>query len=856
MAACAPLTLGSYMARVCAIIAKHQITQGGAVVLFQPENEYSYGHNIPFPNGKYMQYVIDQARRAGIVVPMINNDVGPGGNYAPGSGVGQMDIYASLASSCIDEDYPLGFDCANPYTWPPNKLPTDFHQRHVRQSPQTPYSIIEFQGGSFDPWGGYGLEQCSVLVNHEFSRVFNKNNMAAGVTIFSLYMIFGGTNWGNLGHPGGYTSYDYGACIRENRVVDREKYSEVKLEGEFFKVSPGYLVATPGPLSTTVYSDNADITVTPLLGNGTGSFFVARHSDYASTASTSYKLKLPTSAGTITVPQSGGVLSLHGRDSKVHVVDYPVGDYSLLYSTAEIFTWKEFGDRTVLVMYGGPDETHEFAFKGDGHVSRVEGDNYSMQTMDNLTVVVQWKTSPERQVVQIGDLAVYMVDRNSAYNYWVPVLPKDGSAYGSSLMNPAAVIVNGGYLVRSASVDGSTLSLQADFNATTSLEVIGAPKGVSRLRVNGKTLPHTTSPLGNWISKPDVRIPDIAVPDLSDLEWHQVDSLPEVQPDYDDAAWPVADHATTNNTAAPLKTPVSLYGADYGFNTGTLVFRGHFTARGVETQLRLWTKGGSAYASSVWLNGTFLGSFNNARADEDNNSTYPLSGTLRSGARYVVTVVVDSTGLDENFNSGFDNMKSPRGIIDYALLSANGSATATPISPWKLTGNLGGESYADRFRGPLNEGGLFFERQGYHLPAPPLRRFSRGSPFAGTDRAGIAFYAAKLHLDYSADKYDIPLSFVFDKDAAAADFRATLFVNGFQYGKYASNIGPQSDFPVPEGILNYRGGNWIGVAVWALDKGGAKVPGLRLKAGTPVLTGRERVVLVRSPAYSTRRDAY
>ena len=58
--------------------------------------------------------------------------------------------------------------------------------------------------------------------------MFYKNNFAAGATILNLYMvrgyprrgssptanmdqIFGGTNWGNLGHPGGYTSYDYGA---------------------------------------------------------------------------------------------------------------------------------------------------------------------------------------------------------------------------------------------------------------------------------------------------------------------------------------------------------------------------------------------------------------------------------------------------------------------------------------------------------------------------------------------------------------------------------------------------------------------------------------------------------------------
>lgn len=67
------------------------------------------------------------------------------------------------------------------------------------------------QGGSFDPPGGVGFEKCAALLNYEFERVFYKNNYAAGVTLFSLYMIFGGTNWGNIGHPGGYTSYDYGA---------------------------------------------------------------------------------------------------------------------------------------------------------------------------------------------------------------------------------------------------------------------------------------------------------------------------------------------------------------------------------------------------------------------------------------------------------------------------------------------------------------------------------------------------------------------------------------------------------------------------------------------------------------------
>ncbi|KAL7913505.1 glycoside hydrolase family 35 protein [Trichoderma velutinum] len=845
----------NYMAHIASIIAKAQITNGGPVILYQPENEYSSGNaGVLFPNKPYFQYVIDQARNAGIIVPLINNDAFPGGTSAPGTGLGSVDIYGHDA-------YPVGFDCAHPYTWPENGLPTTYHQQHLSMSPNTPFSLVEFQGGSFDPFGGWGFEQCSVLVNHEFERVFYKNNYAAGVTIFNLYMIFGGTNWGNLGHPGGYTSYDYGSSIREDRTVDREKYSELKLQGQFMKVSPGYMTTTPGNVTTGVYSDNQDIAITPLLAEESGNFFVVRHANYSSTESTSYTIKLPTSDGEITIPQQGGSLTLNGRDSKFHVTDYPVGNYTLLYSTAEIFTWKAFADKTVLVLYGGADELHEYAVKNPfagtkaTKVNKIEGSGVTIHTVKDLTLVLQWTASPSRQVIQLGNLVIHMVDRNSAYNYWVPTLPGSGSqpAYGSSLMNPAAVIVNGGYLVRSVAIQGSALSLQADFNVTTPLEIIGIPQGVSKLVVNGEELSYTVSELGDWITNPTIELPDVQVPDLSTLTWYHLDSLPEIHSNYDDAHWQLANHKTSNNSIAPLKTPVSLYGSDYGFNTGTLLFRGRFTANTAQQQLFLTTQGGSAFASSVWLNDRFIGSFKGFDAAESANSSYELSNLVR-GRRYTLTIIVDSTGLHENWDIGLDGMKSPRGIIDYALISSKG--THVPISPWKLTGNLGGEDYRDIFRGPLNEGGLYFERQGFHLPSPPLHAFSRGSPYNGIPHAGIAYYTAKLHLDIPADKYDVPLSFVFDNTTSAAPYRALLYVNGFQYGKYVSNVGPQTEFPVPEGILNYNGDNWIGVALWALESHGAKVPGLKLKSRSPILTSRNKVELVKGPVYKKRHGAY
>ncbi|KAL6352317.1 hypothetical protein LRP88_14401 [Fusarium phalaenopsidis] len=787
----------SYMEHICSIIAKAQIINGGPVILFQPENEYSAGDGVPFPSHEYLKYVNDQARNAGIVVPLINNDAWQGGTGAPGSGIGAVDIY--------------------------------------------------FQGGAFDPPGGGGFENCYILTNHEFARVFYKNNLAAGT--------FGGTNWGNLGHCDGYTSYDYGAAIKEDRSIDREKYSEIKLQGQFLRVSPSYATATPGNLSTSRYTDNEEIAVTPLTTEKEGSFFVVRHTDFTSTESSSYKLKVPTSAGTLTVPQLGGSLSLNGRDSKIHVADYAVGEHTLLYSTAEVLTWKKFGDKAVLILYGGPDELHEVAIKGKSAFKVIEGSGVKSDTKKNAAVL-QWKTSSSRRVVQRDSLFIYLLDRNSAYKYWVPDLPGKGdrAAYGTSVMNPDSVIINGPQLVRSISVQGSKLSVQADFNvSSTPLEIIGAPKGVSKLVLNGKELQYQKSKLGNWIAQRDVKLPAIKELDLSSLDWNYVDSLPEIKKDYNDGKWTVADKTTTNNTRVPLQNTVSLYGSDYGFHAGALIYRGHFTADGSETQLKLWTQGGRAFATAAWLDDKFLGSFTGNGATGNFNSTYELP-KLQKGKRYVVTVVVDNTGLNGNWTPGYDEQKSPRGILDWALMSKSGRKT--PIAKWKLTGNLGGEDYVDKFRGPLNEGGFYFERQGYHLPSPPLKRFKKGSPFKGIDKAGVAFYTAKLGLDYPSGQFGIPLSFTFKNTTDSGPYRALLFVNGFQFGRYVSSIGPQTVFPVPEGVLNYHGDNWIGVSIWALEEKGAKLPGLRLTAGAPVQTGRQPIKVVQGPKYSQRSGAY
>ncbi|KAI0838260.1 glycoside hydrolase family 35 protein [Hypoxylon sp. FL0890] len=826
----------NYAAQMGAIIARAQITNGGPVILYQPENEYTVGVSIPFPSGKYMQYVEDQARKAGIVVPLISNDAVPLGTNAPGTGLGEVDIYGHDA-------YPVQFDCANPSIWPPLALSGIYHQTHELQSPSTPFSLVEFQGGAYDPWGGPGFNNCAAFINDEFERVFYKNNFAAGATIHNIYMIYGGTNWGNIGHPGGYTSYDYGAAISEDRTLTREKYSELKLQAEWLKVSPDYLIAEPGAALVWRYADNAAITVTRLAGNstsGTGSFFVVRHSDYSSTASDNYTMKLPTLNGDISIPTLFDALTLHGRDSKIVVTDYDVQGTKLLYSTAEIFTHQKFKNTTVLLVYSGPNELNELAVQTTGTSSIVAADDSIRVNRTSGLVTLAWDTSPTRRIVQIDDFHIYILDRNSAYNYWV-----------SEINRSSSLIVNGPYLVRSASIDNGVLSLSADFNKSTTIEVIGTSSDMTALEINGAKTDFRIED-GRVVANVAYSAPSLNLPSLSGLSWTYIDSLPEIQADYDDSAWVAADHPSTNNSYQSLRTPTSLFAGDYGFHAGVLLFRGHFTAKGTEKYFEIKTQGGTAYGHSVWLNGTFLGSWIGDASTSSYDATYTLP-SLSQGESYVLTVVIDHMGLDGNYVPGIDTGKAPRGILNYRLASS--IINTTPIT-WKLTGNLHGEDYVDRARGPLNEGGLYAERQGYHQPRPPVGNFTPNSPFSAPGKPGVSFYMAPLSLNLPSDKYDIPLSFSF-RNVAGGAARIQLYVNGWQFGKFVGHIGPQTSFPVPEGILNYNGENWIGLIVWRMEESGeAPILDVKLEAGVPVLTGRDPVASVESPKWSTREGAY
>lgn len=257
------------------------------------------------------------------------------------------------------------------------------------------------------------------------------------------------------------------------------------------------------------------------------------------------------------------------------------------------------------------------------------------------------------------------------------------------------MIVEAGYFVRSVQIQDVALHIEGDLNATVPIRVIGAPANVKTLHFNSNKLAFTVDPVtGDWISSLTYTKPIIKLPDLSTLPWKTLDDLPEIQTSYDDSVWVAADHKISNNPY-PLLTPTSLFASDYGFHAGALIYRGHFTATGNESNFYLHSQGGGAFGSSVWLNDAYIGSWTGIDKDRDNNSTYTLPNLVR-GKEYIFTIVVDNNGLDESWVIGVDEMKDPRGILNYALDGREQSAIT-----WKLTGNLGGEKYIDKVYHPL-----------------------------------------------------------------------------------------------------------------------------------------------------------
>ena len=70
---------------------------------------------------------------------------------------------------------------------------------------------------------------------------------------------------------------------------------------------------------------------------------------------------------------------------------------------------KSYGSKTVLILYGGANETHEAAFTTSSNTSIVEGVGVETQSGSG-SLILNWAVTPARKVVLIGQgLLVYLL---------------------------------------------------------------------------------------------------------------------------------------------------------------------------------------------------------------------------------------------------------------------------------------------------------------------------------------------------------------------------------------------------------------------------------------------------------------
>ncbi|KAJ7208991.1 glycoside hydrolase superfamily [Mycena pura] len=863
------------------IIRRYQVNEGGPVILVQVENEYTNNTNFATPNpvtkNQYMQALEDILNELGIVLPLISNDSYEGQNFAPGSGnltIGDVDVYGL-------DLYPQG-SCATPRLW--SDFPVDLWNYHLATNPSQPWINPEFQGGSFLGWGPNSPQytDCNVLTGSDFEQVYYLNQMATGVKFNNIYMTYGGTNWGFFGFPGVYTSYDYGASIAEDRSLTA-KWSELKNIGTFIRsVEQDLASNTIIGNSSAAYTDNPGVFVTELRnlenaagGGVTPAFYVVRQTRTSSNATVGAKVRISTSAGNFTVPQTADIeIELEGRQSRAVLTDHRFGNLqsgsssSILYSTASLFYSGAIGSRDVLVLHGPAAQSFEVVLdlkglSGSSPFSFVEGGEMDINTRPSFAVgnnftAFTFSPAQNQMAVAISDESVLVLgDTSSMGALFAPIIPEaDGTTFFRVSTNQT-VLVHGPALLRNATLarNQATIDLWGDTNGATAVTVY-APESVTSASWNGKTVSSVkrAAPgiLEFTIGGPS---PKITAPDLARATWRVADGLPEIQRGYDDSRWVSADRLNTSNPFTKYYGDHYLYACEYGFCEGPVLWRGHFDSTGHETAVNLSITGGRAFAGSVWLNDVFLGAAygNSSNNDvavivETTNDTYAFPAHALVAGQNVITVVHDNMGMEEARANQFSEfLKTPRGIQGYFLLDSKSQPT------WKVQGKLGGfQDFPDRVRGIMNEGGFFGDRAGWHLPGFDDSAWSTSKLSTGLSRAGVRYFRTTFDLDVPAG-YDVKMSFNFPPYGDGT-YRAFLYVNGWNMGRYVANLGPQNRFPVPAGILDYNGANTVVLAVWATSDDGAKITSFDLTVDS-VVEGGTGPAATNNPSW-VKRDSF
>ncbi|MEV5434602.1 beta-galactosidase [Streptomyces sp. NPDC052682] len=646
--------------------------------------------------------------------------------------------------------------------------------------------LLRVDDGLPDPWGGQGYARVRQVRDAAYERRARLADLAEGGTPRTLPMAFGGTSWGWLPAPDVYTSYDYGAALDEARR-QTPKLAALHELGHLLRSVPDF-----ARLERAAGGRAADrrITVRRLANPDTGARVHVLRNDSAEAVSTT----LP-DAG-VDVP-----VTVPARDATLLVTRLALGQRRLAYSTVPPMLSLRAGRQDIAVFTGRAGQMAQVVLDCEEQpvTTRLDREPAWSYADGRLTV-----TSPlgpgglNRVLVEGGDSETPMLllfgDDATAVRLWPCETPS------------GALLVYGPALLRSLTVRGSTVHLTGDTIPETGLEVWGPP-GLTAVTWNGRPVPTRISATGSLLALRMLPgVPPVTLPALDG--WRRRAENPESEPGFDDSGWPVADRRSSySTTPVPDGQPV-LFADDYGFHYGDVWYRGAFTGARELTSVSLAYRTGTQGLLMAWLDGQPLGTHRMPVPDGGTagkgtwtaTAAFAIPERLREDRdeeprRHVLSVLVRPMQRDGA------EVKAARGLSSVRFEGAD------PEVRWRVQGARA----ADPVRGPLNHGGLYGEREGWHLPGYDDGDWEPAALPRADRRQGVTWYRTGFRLSVPGD-VDASVGLVLDDDPRRA-YRAQIFLNGWNLGQYVNDVGPQHTFVLPNGILRTRGENTLALAV-------------------------------------------
>ncbi|MET7603278.1 beta-galactosidase [Streptomyces avermitilis] len=785
-----------WLTAVDRIAARHLFTRGdGTILLYQVENEYA--DHVTSPLGRdYMAHLYAKVRADGIDVPLFHNDKGRNGHWAPGT----FDTGEEKGR------WLYGFD-----GYPsPSAPPPDWGYFGIggvkggsTASPRTPGFVPEFGGGWFDPWGGAefdgkGYAESRRTRDAAYERRFYLTNLANGIKLHNVYMTFGGTSWGWLPAPIVYTSYDYGAALDEARQPTAKLVPMHQL-GHLLQSVPE-LAKLDRADDVTIDEAGGEAGVNPgiegikayhLVNPDTKAHFHVLRNDTSDDRRVSLHLDSETS---VTVP-------VPGLDARLIATGIALGRRRLRYSSAQPMLWLTAGRQDIGVFTGRPDDPTETLLEcaSEPKVTVLEG-RADYEYTDGALRVDAEPGGGARVLVEGGGATVPLLllfaDDEASARLWRYDTPS------------GSVLVRGPALLRTATVRGTTVRLTGDTVEDADLEV-WAPRGVCEVVWNRRTVRTRATTSGSLRAVRRLPgAPKVTLPALTG--WRRQAENPESAADFDDSAWRTADRTSSySTTPVPPGGPV-LFSDDYGFHYGDVWYRGRFEGGSAADSVSFSYVTGTQGLLMVWLDGKPLGTHRMPVPDKKTvrkgtwsaTATFPVEvRETRDTGPHVLSVLVRRMQHDEDGKAN-DSHKAGRGL---SSVTFNG---ASPDVIWRIQG----EAAPDPVRGPLNNGGLYGERNGWHMPGFADGRWPMADFPRRDRRQGVTWYRTGFRLAVHPG-VDASIGLTLTDDDPARAYRVQIFLNGWNMGQYINDVGPQHTFVLPNGVLNTRGPNTLALAV-------------------------------------------